>query len=67
MMFKFAIAVAAFFVGAIAADECPVDREVKCVDQFKGALPYCKAAAQSKGSDRDADLNCLKYAYQMET
>lgn len=66
MIFKYALAVAAFFVGAIAADDCPVDREVKCVDEFKEALPYCKKASESKGSDRDADLNCIKYAYQME-
>jgi len=66
-MFKFAFAIAAFFVGAIAAsDECPVDKEVKCIDEFKEALPYCKKASESKGSDKDADLNCVKYAYQME-
>lgn len=45
MIFKYALAVAAFFVGAIAADDCPVDREVQCVDNFKEALPYCKKAS----------------------
>ncbi len=45
-MFKSAIAIAAFVFGAIAASsDCPVDREVKCVDEFKEALPYCKKAS----------------------
>jgi len=45
-MFKLAIAISALFIGSLAASEdCPVDREVKCVDEFKEALPYCKKAS----------------------
>ena len=50
----------------LAADDCPVDRETKCVDEFQVALPYCKKAAEAHGKDFDADLNCLKYSYQTE-
>ena len=57
----------AFFAGVInAADECPSAQEARCADEFKEALPFCKKAAESKGSDKDADLNCIKYAYQMD-
>ena len=64
-MFKLAIAVSTLLIGLSANTDCPVDREQQCVDEFRQALPYCKKASESKGSDRDADLNCLKYAYQM--
>ena len=50
----------------LATDDCPVDRETKCVDEFQVALPYCKKAAEAHGKDFDADLNCLKYSYQTE-
>lgn len=43
--------------------DCPVDREQACVDDFRVALPFCKKAAQAKGKDVTADLNCFKYAY----
>ena len=46
--------------------DCPVDREMACVDDFKEVLPYCKKAAEAKGKDYDADINCLKYAHTME-
>ena len=46
-MFKFVIAASLYIFSALAArasDDCPVDREVKCVDEFKEALPFCKKA-----------------------
>lgn len=52
---------AVFSAIALSADDCPVDRETNCVDDFKLALPYCKKAAESKLSDFDADINCMKY------
>jgi hypothetical protein len=54
-----------FLLGALAADDCPVDREEKCVDDFQKVFPYCKKAAETKGADFDADINCLKYSTQM--
>lgn len=52
---------------ALSADQCAVDREQKCVDDFKVALPYCEKAAKGQGSDFIADINCLKYFHTMET
>ena len=40
-----ALTLALFSVAALAADDCPVDRETQCVDEFQVALPYCKKAA----------------------
>ena len=51
---------------ALSADDCPVDRETKCVDDFKDAFPYCKKAAEAAGKDFDADINCVKYFATME-
>lgn len=34
-----------FFAFAVADNNCPVDREKKCADDFAKALPYCKKAA----------------------
>ena len=66
-MRKFIVLAITLFGGvAAASDECPSDREARCVDEFKEALPFCKKAAETKGSDKDADLNCIKYAYQMD-
>ena len=61
-----ALTLALFSVAALAADDCPVDRETQCVDEFQVALPYCKKAAQAQGKDFDADINCVKYFYQTE-
>lgn len=60
------VLVAFFATFALAADDCPVDRETNCVDDFKDALPYCKAAAESQGKDFPADINCMKYFATME-
>lgn len=30
---------------ALSNDDCPVERETKCVDDIQDALPYCKEAA----------------------
>lgn len=60
------LVMAVLALGAMAADDCPVDRETKCADDFQVALPYCKKAAESHIKDFDADLNCIKYFYQSE-
>ena len=66
-MWKYlAIGVAAFASFASANTECPLEREVKCVDDLRAAYPYCEKAAQSKGKDMNADLQCMKYFYSVE-
>lgn len=65
-MWKQLLALALFSTAVMTADECPVERETHCVDQFQVALPYCKKAAESQGKDFDADINCLKYSIQTE-
>jgi hypothetical protein len=64
-MWKILSLASLFLLGALAADDCPVDREEKCVDDFQKVFPYCKKAAETKGADFDADINCLKYSTQM--
>jgi len=45
-------------IGSIeASKDCPVDRKVKYVDEFKEALPFCKKTLFNKGGDKGADLN----------
>ena len=56
----------ALIVGSLADSDCPVDREQKCVDDFRVALPYCVKAAEAQGKDVPADINCLKYFHTME-
>lgn len=48
---------------AVAApnDECPHDLEVLCIDDINRAYPVCEKAAQEKGKDLPADLECMKY------
>ena len=64
-MWKFLVA-ALLSSAALTADDCPVDRETQCVDDFQQALPSCKKAAEAHMKDFDADLNCMKYSYQTE-
>ena len=53
-------------LGVCAPADCPEDREYQCVEDFKKALPFCKKAAEAKGKDIAADLDCFKYAQIME-
>ena len=48
------------------ADECPHDLEVRCIDDINKVYPICEKAAQEKGKDIPADLDCMKYATKME-
>ena len=45
--------------------ECPLSREVKCVDDIRSAYVYCEKAAEAKGKDQPADLQCVKYFYNV--
>ena len=47
-------------------DECPHDLEVLCIDDINKAYPICEKAAQEKGKDLPADLECVKYITQMD-
>lgn len=49
------------FAAAIVDSECPHDLEVLCIDDINKAYPICEKAAQEKGKDQTADINCLKY------
>jgi hypothetical protein len=53
-------------LAVFAANDCPLDRETKCTDDFRQALPYCKKAAEGSGKDITADINCLKYFHTTE-
>lgn len=49
----------------LGGDECPHDVEVRCIDDINKAYPICEKAAQEKGKDLPADLECMKYFTQM--
>ena len=48
-----------------ADDECPEDKQIRCVDDFRAAYPVCEKAA--KTSDIPATLECLKYYTKMRS
>lgn len=48
-------------VALATAEECPHDLEVRCIDDINKAYPICEKAAQEKGKDFPADLECMKY------
>ena len=50
----------------VVAEECPHDLEVRCIDDINKAYPVCEKAAQEKGKDFPADLECMKYFTQMD-
>lgn len=47
-------------ISAAPAD-CPHDLEVRCIDDINKAYPVCEKAAQDKGKDLPADIECMKY------
>ena len=47
-------------------EECPHDVEVLCIDDINKAYPICEKAAQEKGKDIPADLECMKYFAQVD-
>lgn len=61
-----AIGFAALATLTNANAECPLEREIKCVDDLRAAYPYCEKAAAAKGKDMNADLQCMKYFYSVE-
>ena len=50
----------------VAAEQCPHDLEVRCIDDINKAYPVCEKAAHEKGNDFPADLECMKYFTQMD-
>lgn len=46
--------------------ECPHDLEILCIDDINKAYPVCEKAAQEKGKDLPADLECMKYFTKMD-
>lgn len=63
---KLLLALGAIFGLVTAADQCPHDLEVKCIDDINKAFPVCEKAAQAKGKDIPADLECMKYMATVE-
>ncbi len=57
---KLFVAIAAL-VGIALTHDCPHDLEVLCIDDINKAYPPCQKAAQDKGKDYPADLECIKY------
>jgi hypothetical protein len=53
-------------LGLVATEDCPHDLEVRCIDDINKAFPICQKAAQEKGKDFPADLNCMKYLSTVE-
>lgn len=51
---------------AVADDDCPEEKQIKCADDVRAAYPICKKAAEAGGSDMAADLECLKYWNKMK-
>ena len=62
---KLFLALAAL-VGLAATHECSHDLEVLCIDDINKAYPICKKAAEEKGKDLPADLQCMKYMASVE-
>ena len=62
---KLFVAIAAL-VGVAITHDCPHDLEVLCIDDINKAYPYCKKAAEDKGKDLPADLECFKYMASVE-
>lgn len=60
----FALATTVF--ASRAAEECPHNLEVLCIDDINKAYPVCEKAAQEKGKDFPADLECMKYFTKMD-
>ena len=48
------------------ADQCPQDLEVKCMDDINQSYKVCEKAAEQKGKDFPADLECMKYLATVE-
>ena len=59
---KLILAISAIIGLVTAAAECPHDKEVMCIDDINKSYPVCKKAAEEKGKDLPADLECMKYA-----
>lgn len=48
------------------AEECTHNLEVMCIDDINKAYPVCEKAAQEKGRDVHADLECMKFFTKMD-
>jgi hypothetical protein len=55
------ITIVAAVLGLAMTQTCTHDLEVKCMDDINKAFPVCEKAAQEKGKDLPADLECMKY------
>jgi hypothetical protein len=53
-------------LAAPALADCPHNLEILCIDDVNKAYPICEKAAQEKGKDLPADLECMKYFTQMD-
>ncbi len=63
---KVVLALLGLFGLSLAADTCPHDLEVKCVDDINKSYKICDQAAKEKGKDLPADLECLKFLTSVE-
>ena len=57
----FAITALLGIVFSYRADTCSQDLEIKCTNDINQSYGKCEKAAQEKGKDFPADLECIKY------
>ena len=62
------LAILGLATAVIAApnEECTHDAEIRCIDDINKAYPICEKAAEEKGKDLPADLECMKYFTKMD-
>jgi len=65
-MFKSIVLGVLAFASFASCGDCTLPKEIKCLDDINSAYPICDKAAESKGKDVIADLQCMKYFYKME-
>ena len=66
---KLLLAVAALVGVAVSSDlqeDCSWTLELKCATDINNAYKLCEKAAEEKGKDIPADLECMKYLTEVE-
>lgn len=48
------------------ADQCTQDLEIKCMSDISHGYKVCEKAAEEKGKDLPADIECMKYLASVE-
>jgi hypothetical protein len=47
-------------------DNCSQDAEIRCINDINNSYKICTKAAQEKGKDLVADIECMKYLATVE-